>query len=102
MNGEQIKKAAINKVKAVASAASPSANGQKKRRQGQDLKPIITHDGPGAGSTARAQRCVLLTLMAFFYIFILVYLACPTPHIFSLEHISMIPLVIVLATVKDA
>lgn len=55
MNGEQLKKATISKVKAVASAASPSANGQKKRRKGQDLKPIITNDGPGAGSTAKAQ-----------------------------------------------
>lgn len=66
MNGEQVKKAAINKVKAVASAASPTANGQKKRRKGQDLKPIITNDGPGAGSTAKAQRCVLFALIPFF------------------------------------
>lgn len=58
MNGEQVKKAAINKIKAVASAASPSANGQKKRRKGQDLKPIITNEGPGAGSTAKAQSSI--------------------------------------------
>ncbi|KAF8473121.1 putative serine protein kinase Sky1 [Kalaharituber pfeilii] len=59
MNGEQVKKAAINKVKAVASAASLSANGQKKRRKGQDLKPIITSDSTnGSGSTAKAQSAM--------------------------------------------
>ena len=66
MNGEHVKKATISKVKAVASAASPSANGQKKRRKGQDLKPIITNDGPGAGSTAKAQRCVLFCIDGLF------------------------------------
>ncbi|EAT84350.2 hypothetical protein SNOG_08074 [Parastagonospora nodorum SN15] len=40
MNGTDIKKAAINKAKAVAQAAN--GNGGKKRRKGQDLKPIIT------------------------------------------------------------
>ncbi len=40
MNGVDIKKAAINKAKQVAHAAN--GNGQKKRRKGQDLKPIIT------------------------------------------------------------
>jgi len=104
MNGEQ-KKAAINKIKTVTSAASPSANG-KKRRKGQDLKPIITNDGPGAGSTAKAQRYVLFSIDGFFLkFFIPVRLTCPTatplPHV-PLEHTSMIPLVIVVATVKDA
>ena len=41
MNGADIKKAAINKVKQAASAAA-NGNGGKKRRKGQDLKPIIT------------------------------------------------------------
>jgi serine/threonine-protein kinase SRPK3 len=40
MNGSDIKKAAINKAKQVAQAANGSAG--KKRRKGQDLKPIIT------------------------------------------------------------
>lgn len=40
MNGDTIKKAAINKAKQVAGAAN--GNGGKKRRKGQDLKPIIT------------------------------------------------------------
>lgn len=46
MNGADIKKAAINKAKAVAQAAN--GNGGKKRRKGQDLKPIITTEGQGA------------------------------------------------------
>ena len=47
MNGGDIKKAAINKAKQVATAANNAANnnGGKKRRKGQDLKPIITTDG---------------------------------------------------------
>ena len=40
MNGDTIKKAAINKAKQVANAAN--GNGGKKRRKGQDLKPIVT------------------------------------------------------------
>ena len=40
MNSSDIKKAAINKAKQVAQAANGS--GGKKRRKGQDLKPIIT------------------------------------------------------------
>ncbi len=47
MNGDTIKKAAINKAKQVANAAN--GNNGKKRRKGQDLKPIITmenQDGP--------------------------------------------------------
>ena len=40
MNGADIKKAAIQKAKQVAHAANGS--GSKKRRKGQDLKPIIT------------------------------------------------------------
>lgn len=47
MNGAEIKKAAINKAKQVAHAAN--GNGGKKRRKGQDLKPIITTE-PGKGS----------------------------------------------------
>lgn len=47
MNGSDIKKAAINKAKQVATAANNATNGNggKKRRKGQDLKPIITTDG---------------------------------------------------------
>ena len=43
MNGADIKKAAINKAKQVAHAANGTSAG-KKRRKGQDLKPIITAD----------------------------------------------------------
>ena len=48
MNGGDIKKAAINKAKQVASAANNATNGNggKKRRKGTDLKPIITTEGP--------------------------------------------------------
>jgi len=44
MNGTDIKKAAISKAKQVATAANIAANGNgnKKRRKGGDLKPIIT------------------------------------------------------------
>ena len=60
MNGDTIKKAAISKAKQVANAAN--GNGGKKRRKGQDLKPIITMEkqsqdvvnaggGASAGST---------------------------------------------------
>lgn len=47
MNGNDIKKAAINKAKQVAIAANNATNGNggKKRRKGQDLKPIITTEG---------------------------------------------------------
>ncbi|KAI4229028.1 MAG: hypothetical protein L6R36_001176 [Xanthoria steineri] len=54
MNGNDIKKAAINKAKQVATAANNAANGTagKKRRKGQDLKPIITTDDQqSAGSS---------------------------------------------------
>jgi serine/threonine-protein kinase SRPK3 len=50
MNGADIKKAAINKAKAVAQAAN--GNGGKKRRKGQDLKPIITTEGQAGATTA--------------------------------------------------
>lgn len=51
MNGAEIKKAAINQAKKVATTAAMAANGngQKKRRKGENLKPIITSDGSGAG-----------------------------------------------------
>lgn len=56
MNGADIKKAAINKAKQVASnvtapAASNGSNNGKKRRK-QDLKPIITTEGQKAGEEA--------------------------------------------------
>ena len=44
MNGTDMKKAAINKAKQVAAQAA-NTNGGKKRRKGQDLKPIITSEG---------------------------------------------------------
>lgn len=45
MNGTDIKKAAINKAKQVAHVAHvANGNTQKKRRKGQDLKPIITSE----------------------------------------------------------
>ena len=51
-----MKKAAINKAKQVATAANNAANGNggKKRRKGQDLKPIITVEDqqPGDGSAS--------------------------------------------------
>jgi len=50
MNGTDMKKAAINKAKQVANAAN--SNGGKKRRKGQDLKPIITSENQGAQNTS--------------------------------------------------
>lgn len=47
MNGADIKKAAINKAKQAVSNATNN-NGGKKRRKGQDLKPIITTDTPSS------------------------------------------------------
>ena len=64
MNGDQVTKAALNKIKAVSGATSSTANGQKKRKKGQDLKPIITRDGPGAG---KAQRYALTDFCRFFF-----------------------------------
>ncbi|KAH9871562.1 hypothetical protein J1614_005817 [Plenodomus biglobosus] len=53
MNGTDMKKAAINKAKQVAQAANGSSGG-KKRRKGQDLKPIITTEQQ-AGQDASPQ-----------------------------------------------
>ena len=70
MNGDTIKKAAINKAKQVASAAN--GNGGKKRRKGQDLKPIITTEnqqameaggatsGPSVNSNGSVPRLIVL------------------------------------------
>lgn len=46
MNGVDNKKAALNKPKPAAGATANGngSAGQKKRRKGQDLKPIITSD----------------------------------------------------------
>jgi serine/threonine-protein kinase SRPK3 len=52
MNGTDMKKAAINKAKQVAHAAN--SNGGKKRRKGQDLKPIITTENQGNQNTSPA------------------------------------------------
>ena len=48
MNGGDLKKAATNQAKKVATVVNnaTNGNGQKKRRKGGDLKPIITTDGP--------------------------------------------------------
>lgn len=55
MNGADIKKAALNQAKKVAAntpalaALAANGNGQKKRRKGDNLKPIITADNnPGS------------------------------------------------------
>lgn len=64
MNGNDIKKAALSKAKQVATAANNAANGSnggKKRRKGQDLKPIITTEdqqnaNDSQGSTANMNR----------------------------------------------
>ncbi|KAF2139308.1 uncharacterized protein K452DRAFT_232684 [Aplosporella prunicola CBS 121167] len=53
MNGTDIKKAAINKAKAVAQAAN--GNGGKKRRKGTDLKPIITTEQQKAQDASPAS-----------------------------------------------
>lgn len=47
MNGSDIKKLALTKAKQLASTANNATNGNggKKRRKGQDLKPIITTEG---------------------------------------------------------
>lgn len=52
MNGAEIKKAVTNQAKKVATSAAVAANGnngQKKRRKGDNLKPIITTDNAGSG-----------------------------------------------------
>jgi len=53
MNGTDIKKAAINKAKQVAQAAN--GNGGKKRRKGQDLKPIITTEQQASQNAQNAS-----------------------------------------------
>ncbi|KAI9860264.1 MAG: serine/threonine protein kinase, CMGC group [Vezdaea acicularis] len=55
MNGEGITKAAINKAKQVANAATANGNGQKKRRKGGDLKPIITTEDQQAQDAATSS-----------------------------------------------
>lgn len=68
MNGTDLKKAAINQAKKVATSAAQAAssNGQKKRRKGDNLKPIITTDGqananasPVTASTAPAVYVIM-------------------------------------------
>jgi len=52
MNGNDLKKAALSQAKKVATSATLAANGngQKKRRKGDNLKPIITTDNNNPGS----------------------------------------------------
>ena len=56
MNGGDLKKAAINQAKKVATTAAQAAtsNGQKKRRKGDNLKPIITTDGQASAEASSA------------------------------------------------
>lgn len=83
MNGADIKKAAINKAKAVAQAAN--GNGGKKRRKGQDLKPIITtesqksQDGSPASSGSFHYKCVLLLRLHCLH-GLIALTALSTPH----------------------
>jgi serine/threonine-protein kinase SRPK3 len=58
MNGGDIKKQALNQAKKVATAAANTANGsngQKKRRKGENLKPIITTDGSPAADAPHSS-----------------------------------------------
>lgn len=72
MNGTDIKKAAINKAKAVAQAAN--GNGGKKRRKGTDLKPIITSEQQAKdGSPASSNN-------SFQYKFVSLPVFRPTEH----------------------
>lgn len=80
MNGDVgIKKAAMNKVKQVANVATGSgaiANGNKKRRKGQDLKPIITGEQQNGGSpSAPVTAPGYKTAQRYFYI------PYPSPHL---------------------
>ena len=69
MNGGDIKKAALNKAKQVASVANNATNGNggKKRRKGTDLKPIITTEGAQTadGSPASATHANNLRYSSF-------------------------------------
>ncbi|KAH0605992.1 uncharacterized protein H6S33_004449 [Morchella sextelata] len=63
MNGDVgVKKAAMNKVKQVATAAAtaattnPITNGNKKRRKGQDLKPIMTGEKETGSTNGSAPQ----------------------------------------------
>jgi serine/threonine-protein kinase SRPK3 len=62
MNGTDLKKAALNQAKKVATTAAQAAssNGQKKRRKGDNLKPIITTDGQ-AGANASPETASTTT-----------------------------------------
>ena len=57
MNGIDLKKVAINQAKKVATSAAQAAssNGQKKRRKGDNLKPIVTTDGQASASASPAN-----------------------------------------------
>ena len=77
MNGGDMKKAAINKAKQVATAANNAANGNggKKRRKGQDLKPIITTDGPQSAepspsTTVNSSNLAYACISYIFYAFL--------------------------------
>lgn len=58
MNGSDIKKAVKSQAQKVATTAAMAANnsnGQKKRRKGDNLKPIITTDGPPSNQDSIVQ-----------------------------------------------
>lgn len=68
MNGGDIKKAAINKAKQMASVANTAANGNggKKRRKGADLKPIVTADGAQLGTSSSATSSQSALVFPYF------------------------------------
>jgi serine/threonine-protein kinase SRPK3 len=64
MNGEHLKKAAIQKAKQVANAAA-NGNGQKKRRKGTDLKPIITNENQQASDSSAMSTTVSASINSY-------------------------------------
>jgi serine/threonine-protein kinase SRPK3 len=84
MNGTDIKKAAINKAKQVAQAAN--GNGGKKRRKGQDLKPIITTEQQASQNAQNASSSPAST-SAFNYKYVVAARThTHTPHA---QHIAL-------------
>ena len=55
MNGAEVKKAAVHNGKPAVNGSNGSSNGQKKRRKGQDLKPIITTEGQNSLDSSPAS-----------------------------------------------
>jgi len=81
MNGAtDIKKAAINKAKQAAQAAAQNGNGGKKRRKGQDLKPIITTE---QGKSQEASPASSANSYSFAYV-----LNRPVPSVCAFASLS--------------